>query len=281
MYKNLCYHTHNFFCDGKNSIEEMIQYAVYQGVTHIGISSHAPLKISNSWSISKENLEDYANTIDNLKLKYKDKINVFKSLEIDFIPNLTFSFDYFKELLSLDYTIGSIHLVRNPENNQLWFIDGDQKQCHKNFNTIFNSNIKHAVASYYNQMREMVKTQQPDIIGHLDKVVMNTANHFFNENDQWYIDEVVETLEVIKKNNSIIEINTRGLYKNKWETSFPSPAILKIANNLKIPIIISSDAHHTSELLGSYENAAIIAESCGYTKQLMFEQGIWKETNIN
>lgn len=281
MYKNLCYHTHNNFCDGKNRIEEMLYSAVSLGITHLGISSHAPLKIFNPWSVPHENLENYSKEIDKLKLEHQNKIKLFKSLEIDYIPNYTYSFNYFKRLLGLDYTIGSVHLVRNPDNNELWFIDGNQAKCHESYKSIFNSNIKHAIASYYHQICEMIITQQPHIIGHLDKVVMNTAGHFFNEDEPWYIEEVIKTLEVIQQNNSIIEINTRGLYKKKWKTSFPSPTLLQMANKLDIPIIISSDAHHTSELLGGYNEAAIIAKSCGYTKQMMFDNGNWKEIDIN
>ncbi len=281
MFKNLCYHTHNFFCDGKNSIDEMVYSAVLSGVKHIGISSHAPLKIPNKWSISYQQLNNYIVEIENSANKFAGKIEVFKSLEIDYIPKYTYSFNHFIKLLNLDYTIGSIHLVLNNNNNKLWFIDGDKKDCQNNFKTIFNSNIKEAITSYYNQIREMVITQKPDIIGHLDKVVMNTAGTFFDENEKWYIEEVYKTLIVIKENNAIIEINTRGLYKNKWTTSFPSPNILKMSNKLNIPIVISSDAHNITELTLSYDKAKKIALESGYKYQMIFIKGKWQKTKLN
>ena len=277
MFKSLCYHTHIFLCDGNNSTEEMVYNAVLLGVKHIGISSHAPLKISNKWSISYQQLENYSLEIGKIANKFKNQIEVFKSLEIDYIPGFTYSFNHFNKLMNLDYTIGSIHLVLNKSTNKLWFIDGNKEECQTNFKSIFNSNIKEAIASYYSQIREMVETQKPDIIGHLDKVVMNTAGKYFNENEKWYIDEVMKTLLVIKENNSIIEINTRGLYKNKWHTSFPSPAILKMSNKLDIPIVISSDAHSVTELTASYDMAEKIAIEAGYNYQMMFDNGKWKQ----
>ena len=280
MPKNNCYHTHNNYCDGKNTIEEMVENAVVQDIMHIGISSHAPLKIFNKWSISYQQLENYSLEIERVKKKYANKLIVFKSLEIDYIPGFTYSFKYFTELLKLDYTIGSIHLVKNELTNKLWFIDGDKAECQKNYKSIFNSNIKLAIASYYNQIREMVETQHPDIIGHLDKVVMNTAGDFFNENEEWYLEEIEKTLNVIKANNTIIEINTRGLYKNKWQTSFPSPAILKMSNKLNIPIVISSDAHSINELIANYDTAKEIALDAGYNYQMMFDNGKWIKTQI-
>ena len=34
-------HTHSLFCDGKNSLEEMVKEAITQDFTSIGFSSHA------------------------------------------------------------------------------------------------------------------------------------------------------------------------------------------------------------------------------------------------
>ncbi len=280
MFKNLCFHSHNLFCDGKNSIDEMTQYAVNNGVTHLGISSHAPLKFENKWSIKQQDILNYGIAIDNAKLKYGDKIQIFRSLEIDFIPQKSFSFQYFVDLLNLDYTIGSIHLVLNKQNGKLWFIDGDKDECHQNLKNIFNSNIRMAIASYYNQMREMIITQKPNIIGHIDKVVMNTAGTFFDENEDWYIDEVNKTLDIVKKSGSIMEVNARGLYKNKWHNSFPSPNILSMAHDKQIPIIITTDAHKTSEILAKYNETTIIAKSVGYIYQTIFDNYTWKEVKL-
>jgi histidinol-phosphatase (PHP family) len=109
---------------------------------------------------------------------------------------------------------------------------------------------------------------------------MNTADKFFNETENWYQEEIKKTLLVIKDNNAIIEINTRGLYKNKWHTSFPSPEILKMSNKLNIPIVISSDAHSITELSGAYNIASKIALDAGYKHQMMFENGKWIEINL-
>jgi len=280
MLKNLCFHSHNFYCDGKNSIEEMIQYAVNMNVTHFGISSHAPVKFINKWSMNHDNLQNYSKEIDLVKDKFCSSMQIFKSLEIDYIPDLSYSFKYFIDLLDLDYTIGSIHLVLNKENGKLWFIDGNKEECHQNFKNIFNSNIRLAISSYYNQIREMIVTQKPNIVGHIDKVVMNTAGTFFDENEDWYIEEVDKTLDILKEYGCIMEVNARGLYKNKWQTSFPSPSILSMAYSKKIPIIITTDAHHTSEILAKYHETAIIAKSVGYTHQTIFDNHTWKEIKL-
>jgi len=86
----------------------------------------------------------------------------------------------------------------------------------------------------------------------MDKVVMNTG-HLFDHNTLWYQNEIAETLKEIKKHGIIVEANTRGLYKGKWDDTFPSRSILQQCYEMDIPVTISSDAHHSSELLLSYD----------------------------
>ncbi len=67
---------------------------------------------------------NYCTTIRNLQEKYKDRISIRLALEIDFIEGITRDFEEFKQTCRLDYTIGSVHLVKNGNHNGLWFIDG-------------------------------------------------------------------------------------------------------------------------------------------------------------
>jgi len=249
--QNLCLHTHNIFCDGIEDINTLINIAVLQGITQIGISSHAPIKKENKWSMDIKQLENYKLEIEKAQIFYGNQIAIFKSLEIDYIPNNSYPFDFFRKKLDLDYTIGSIHLVEHPESGALWFIDGDKKQSIENMNRIFNNDTQFAVQTFFAQTREMIRTQKPDIIGHMDKVIMNTA-HLFDVSEAWYQNEIDNTLHEIKKHNVIVEANTRGIYKAKWKEPFPSYDVLQKCIELDIPLTISSDAHHSKELLLGY-----------------------------
>ena len=276
---NLCLHTHNTFCDGKDSIQNFVSSAIKQGVSQLGISSHAPLKSPTSWSMQLDKLQEYEKEIKRLKEKYLDEIDIFTALEIDYIPEHSFNYDFFKNTIELDYTIGSIHLVRNSEKDELWFIDGNKDVCLQNMNRIFNGDHKKAIQSYFAQTREMIITQKPDIIGHLDKVIMNTAS-LFSPNEAWYQDEIQKTLEVVKDNKVIVEANTRGLYKKKWNDTFPSTNILKKCFSLDIPIIISSDAHKTDELLGFYTLTRNRLKEIGFTKQKVRINNEWSNISL-
>ena len=264
--QNLCLHTHNFFCDGKSGIEDMVESAVSKGVSQIGISSHAPLKFFNKWSMELSSMDDYKKIVRETKNKYASQIDVFLSLEMDYIPGLSYDFDFFREKLNLDYSIGSIHLVLNQENRKIWFIDGDKSASIKNMNDVFGGDAQKAIRAYFQQTREMLHTQKPDIIAHADKAIMNIA-HLIDTNSQWFQNEILETLDLIKQLDVIVEANTRGLYKGKWHDTFPGKAVLEKCYEMDIPVLISSDAHNTTELTLEYDTTRAMLKNTGFRFQ--------------
>ena len=173
-------HTHSYFCDGKEEPEEYVKQAIELGFHTLGFSSHAPVPFENNFSLKEEKMEEYFSTIRTLGEKYKDKINILLSLEIDYIPGITRRFSEFSKAGNLDYTIGGVHLVRNNEIEKLWFIDGSKQETYDDgLQKLFKGHIRNGVEAYYNQIIEMVATQKPDIIAHLDKIKMHNKNRYF------------------------------------------------------------------------------------------------------
>ncbi len=267
-------HTHSRFCDGKEEPEAYVKQAIKLGFHTLGFSSHAPVPFENNFSLKEEKMTEYFSTIRNLEDKYKDKINILLSMEIDFIPGITRDFSEFSKAGNLNYTIGGVHLVRNKEIEKLWFIDGSKQETYDDgLQKLFNGHIRKGVEAYYGQIREMVATQKPDIIAHLDKIKMHNKNRYFSEEESWYKDLVWKTLKYISsESNCIVEVNTRGLYKKRSETFFPSPAILEQVHHLKIPITLSSDAHQPQELDGYYNEALKLLKEIGFKELIYFHQ---------
>jgi len=274
------YHTHTNFCDGSEEPEKYIEEAIKKGLYSLGFSGHAPLPFENTWSIKENYLQNYCNTIKDLREKYSKQIKIFLSLEIDYIPDITVNFCELISSCDLDYTIGSVHLVKNINKKDLWFIDGPEKGYIAGLQNVFDNNIKLAVQTYYNQICEMVKTQKPDIIGHFDKIKMNNKKRFFDEEEKWYNDIVTKVLKYISKTQSIIEVNTRGIYKHKTDSLFPSVSILKQCYKLNIPLTINSDAHNPDELKNYFKETSLILKDIGYKKILYLTDRGWKSQLI-
>lgn len=257
------YHTHTTYCDGKEEMKVFVQKAIDLQFDHLGFSSHAPILKENNFSIQKDEIPHYIADIEKYQKEFSN-IKLFKALECDFIPNLTYPFDYFKDTFHLDYLIGGIHLVKTPDQENVWFIDGSKQQIYdEGLAKFFQNNIKKAVTAFWEQTYEMIETQKFDIIAHIDKIKMHNQNRFFKEDEKWYRGMAEHAIDLIYKNNIIVEINSRGLYKKRCTDFYPSDFILKSVAQKNIPVVISSDAHKSEELALFYSEAKDKLKSFG------------------
>ena len=273
-------HTHTSFSDGSSDPEDYIKEAILQGFDTLGFSDHSPVPFENNFAIREAEIETYVNTILRLKKQYTSP-NILLALEIDHIPGITSSVSYYSNLYPFDYFIGSVHLVKNEETGKLWFIDGPDISIYDNgLKEVFSGDVKRAVIAYYRQIQEMIVSQKPDIIGHLDKIRMYNRDRYFREDDPWYMRLVDETLDTIRAAGSVVEVNTRGIYKKRSDALFPGTEILKKILKLNIPVIISSDAHKPHELSYGFEDARKILIDLGFKCTWFWGESGWKEVAL-
>ena len=274
------YHTHTIFCDGNSEPEAYIKEALHEEFTSLGFSAHAPLPFENAWSLAEADLGSYCHTILKLKEKYKAVIEIYLSLEIDYIPKVSTDFAELKQQHALDYTIGAVHLVKNPAGDDYWFIDGPAKNYDLGLKSIFNNDIHWGVETYFAQLNEMIVTQKLDIVAHFDKIKMNNQHRHFKESDDWYKELLVKTIELIAQNPCIVEVNTRGIYTGKYDSLYPSNDVLKHCFELGIPVTISADAHRPTEINAYFEAAEKILKGIGYDSIKVLNHGKWVDWDI-
>lgn len=262
--QNFNLHTHSNFSDGKCTPEEMVEEAVRQGLKAIGFSDHSPVPFPNKFAIRQEELENYISTIHALKEKYKGVIDIYCSMEMDFIPGIINDLGSIKKKYGFDYMIGSVHLVGN-ELDRLWFIDGSKYETYdEGLDNYFGGDIKRGVRAFFAQTNNLIENEDFEILGHFDKIKMHNRDRYFHEDEKWYQDLLSETLDLIRQRGKVVEINTRGIYKKRHNDFYPAQYLFKKMHDMGIPVIISSDAHHFSELtLGFAEAEKALAEA-GY-----------------
>jgi histidinol-phosphatase (PHP family) len=273
-------HTHTCFSDGSDKPEVYIQAALEQGLSSLGFSDHSPLPFDNKFALREENVDLYCKTILSLKNSTRE-MGVFLGMEVDYIPDLGYTAGYFRNKYPLDYIIGSVHLVRNPDVEELWFIDGPNVKTYDDglFN-VFMNNGKAGVSAYYKQIQEMVIHGKPDVIGHLDKIKMHNHNRFFSETDSWYQHLIDDVLDLIRQAGCIVEVNTRGVYKKRADAFFPGPEVLKKIKNNGIPVTICSDAHLPGELSLLYDDAKSLLKELGFKVIMIKTEHGWDENQI-
>jgi histidinol-phosphatase (PHP family) len=289
LFQNL--HTHTRFSDGSDDPEKYVEEAIRQGLTAVGFSDHSPLPFHNTFALREEETGTYCEAVLSLKEKYspsallspkseirnpKSEIPIFLGMEADYIPGSGHSFSWFRDNYPLDYLIGSVHLVRNGTPADLWFIDGpDPATYDDGLQQLFSGDIRKGVTAYYRQINEMLTTCHMDIIGHFDKIKMHNRGRLFSETEPWYLALVNETLELVRQSRTIIEVNTRGIYKKRSDSLFPGPEILKLIHKQNIPVIISSDAHKPQEVAMLFDETANLLFDLGFTEMMNLTPSGW------
>ena len=152
------YLSHCLYCDGRANMEDFIRFAISEGFTSYGISSHAPLPFSTAWTMEWDRMDDYLSEFSRLKKKYADKIELAIGLEIDYLNEESNpSLPCFQKL-SLDYRIGSVHMLYSPE-GKIVDIDTPADLFRQLVDKHFDGDLDSVVHLYYKNLLRMVELE--------------------------------------------------------------------------------------------------------------------------
>lgn len=274
-------HTHSIYCDGSFSPEEMVLEAINNNFDSLGISSHGPVYEETYWNMKYDKIEEYIEEVKRLKEKYKNNIEIFLGMELDYIPGTGFTDLCLSLMKRLDYYIGSVHYLGTLKNGVMWTVDYTIEELFKGINESFGGNIRKAVETYYDTISEMAEKCQPPIIGHLDLFNKNNKNNIlFDEREDWYMEAVNKCLNIIKNTSSVIEINTGGIARNNNKEQYPSTLILKMIKEKNIPIMINSDAHTTDKISCKFNDMYKLTYDIGFEYLVYLTKKGWKKQKI-
>jgi histidinol-phosphatase (PHP family) len=276
------YHNHTNYCDGSSVPIDYTTEAIQKGLPALGYSSHAPVNFETDWCMPETKLDNYLSEISRIKEKYKDVIQIYIGLEVDYFKgDKERKLNFLKEL-NIDYFIGSIHFLGSFENGEPWNIDTSYELFLKGLKEIYGSDIRKVITLYYETTRMMIEECCPTIIGHIDKIKMfNFGENFFKENEKWYRDQIIATINALKNKDCIVEINTRGYYKYSQTELYPSSWIIECMKKAGIPLVINSDSHHPSEIIKGMEYAAIKLKELSIDTVHALYKNKWSEFKFN
>ena len=276
------FHSHSLFSDGKAAPEEFVKSAVSKKFAAFGCSCHSPVPFNTRWNMDAGRLDEYLLEIARIRLVYKDVIEVYAGLELDYlegVPHLPVSVLKKK---GCHYILGSVHFIdRFPDGS--WFsFDGKPDVFFNAVEIIYKNDFRKAITSYYEKTRQMIDRDCPDVVAHMDKIKMhNTVRPYFDEEAEWYRKQVNETLDLIAEKGCIMEVNTRGLFKQKPPLLYPGPWVIKQAHQRGIPVMLNSDAHHPDEIDFGFAETALLLKQTGYKTLRILHQDTWQDVPFN
>jgi histidinol-phosphatase (PHP family) len=275
------HHAHSHFSDGALSPEDYVKRAIFQNLKVYGFSDHAPIPSQWVGIMEMDQLRAYLREVDRLKEVYAKNIQLYKGLEVDYIPGvIDLNAAYIREA-GLDYTIGAVHYVDQLPNGRPWGFQSSHEKFQTGLDQIFGGDVRACIRRYYALIREMLGVSPPDIVAHLDRVKrLNRGDRYFCEQDSWYQEEVRLTLEAIAEAGVILEINTKGYYNEVTEDTYPGKWVLELAWELKIPVHLASDAHKPDHITSGFAFASNQLKQIGYKTQRVLLDGTWQDVPL-
>ncbi len=259
------YHSHSIFCDGRSSMEEFVRFAISANLRKFGFSSHAPLPFHTAWSMNLDDFDDYQREFIRLKEKYSSQIELFFGLEADYIEGCADVYDDFYTNNTFDYLISSIHYLDRTSDNNFWSIDGPFDTFARGLNELHNGDIFEGVYRFFEVSNQMIEKGGFDIVGHVDKIMMHAFKYpEFNITNPRYVSLVHQTLENIARKGLLLEINTKSMKELKY--TFPHRNFFPVINELKIPLVLSSDCHYPYKVTEGFAETIVELKNAGISE---------------
>lgn len=223
------YHTHTVRCHhAKGSDEDFVLAAIEAGFNEIGFADHSPWPYENGFAsrirMTADELEDYCSSINSLKKRYKDKINIRLGLECEYFPKYL---PWLKEKIKkhgIDFIILGHHFCKDEPGQ------------------IYNGDIK---------TPEQLYTYCDDIVNAMESGLFMYVAHpeifmrgypVFDEHCREVSRRIIETA---KKTNTPLEYNLLGFSHSisDGKQGYPYPDFWQMISEIKPPVTIGIDAH--------------------------------------
>lgn len=266
-------HSHTQFCDGRTTMAEMAARAVECGFAHYGFTPHSPIpaSVSSSCNMDPARVPDYIDEFMRLRALHAGHINLYLSMEIDYLGEAWgASHPYFSHL-PLDYRLSSVHFIPTPDGTEV-DVDGRPAHFAETMRRHFDSDIRYVVDTFYARTIAMIEAGGFDMIGHFDKIGFNASSFSPGiEETPWYRRHIDDVIDALIPTGIVVEVNTKAWLPNPGCTPldtlrhtprlFPSAPVITRLVQAGVPLAVNSDAHWPHRLTAGRDAAFAIIDS--------------------
>lgn len=229
-----CFHTHTSRCGhAKGTDEEYVLAAIEHGVKRLGFSDHVMIEGLVQYPIrgNYELLEDYISSVNSLKEKYKDQVEIHLGFEAEYSKRFL---EYYKSLLDskkIEYLILGQHFNFDEGNSPKYL--GDYYESVEELN------------NYVDHLIEGMETGLYTYVAHPDLFVIMFKK--WNED----CDKATRRIcEAAQRLHLPLEINAHA--SKFWDEAksmiYPYPKFWEIVGQYDINVVIGYDAHAPYEI---------------------------------
>lgn len=259
-------------------MEDFVRFAISEGFSAYGFSSHAPLPFPTAWTMEWDCTDDYLAEFNHLKVQYAGKIELYIGLEIDYLnEDSNPAIARFRNL-PLDYRIGSVHLLYNDA-GEVVDVDVPADKFRSIVDEQFHGDLVRVVRLYYSRLMRMMELGGFDILGHADKVHYNAQCYRPDLlHESWYEKLANDYMDLVVEKNYMVEINTKA-YQNLG-TFYPNECYFPTLHKRGIRVLVNSDAHYPDRINNGRLQALSALQASGYDTVMELHHGEWKPMPI-
>ena len=219
-------HTHTFRCHhAQGTDEEYVLKAIENGYRVFGFSDHAPHFFPNGYVSTCRMLpgeaDDYARSINALREKYKDQIDIKLGYEMEWYPELIEKDLKFLKDIGYDYLILAQHFTEN------------EYEDYREYCGHPSDNIE-TVDKYISQLLEGANSGLFTYVCHPDLIKYKKDKKINTEKLTYLVDE-------LKKIDIPLEYNFYGYFDKRH---YPNPEFWQLAKERDCKTVIGLDAHN-------------------------------------
>lgn len=241
-------HMHTYYCDGKDSPEEMVLAAIELGLDAVGISGHAWNRLEYPYCMTPFNTGKYIDDIGKLKLEYADKINVLLGTEKGYGSHI--------DAGRYDYVIGAVHCMKKGRHTVT--VDASADELRTAAGRFFGGDMMSLAEAYYEHVAKIVEYSDCDIIAHFDLITKFAERepYLLDTNDPRYVNAWKAAVDMIFEQSArrenrifetggmpVFEINTGAITRGYRTTPYPAKEQIEYIKSKGGILIKSSDSH--------------------------------------
>lgn len=249
---------HTYLCrHAVGTPSDLAARAVQLGFDEIGFSEHNPMPRDDwdEWHMRQSDLDGYVAQVGQARRDHPG-LNIKLALEVDYLPGYE---DYIRDLAARhpwDYLIGAVHYVSDS-----WEVDNPAR-----ISEWKNRDPFEVWSVYFDRLTRAAESGLFDIIAHAD---LCKKFCFYPREDCTPL--FARFVAAAARSGVAMELNTAGLRKDCREI-YPSPALVRLAAEARVPITFASDAHAPEEVGAGFAEAIALARQHGYTHTLRFDR---------
>ena len=264
-------HTHTTFCDGKNTVEEMVQAAIARDFVSLGFSVHGwtPYELVPI-TLEKEAL--YREEVKRVREKYAGQIEILLGIERDALYEG-------RDYEGYEYLIDSTHWF---EKDGVGFcVDYSAERMDEYVNKYYGGDYYAYTAGYWAQTAKMCAQSRATFIGHIDLVTkFNEGYRQFDETDPRYLNPAKEAAKCAIERGIPLEMNTGAITRGYRNTPYPGPALLRFIREEGGEIIVNSDAHSAEGIDTAFDLCVEMLRAAGFDHALRLRAKGFEEVGL-